>query len=194
MIARLHKPPDSEVPARLGSAESRRVRPSARLLPFWRSYANRTPNQNVILFLSVPVLRPVYGTVFILVIVTGLATITISTQMVKSALRQLGSELEEGSRSAGATWLYTARRIVLPLIAPTIAVVGILAFSNAARATGSVALLSNPSNRPLSVYQLNLMAELKLETASVVGVLILAITVGVGMIAIFTSFRARGAD
>lgn len=148
----------------------------------------------VILFLSVPGLRPVYGTVFILVIVTGLATITISTQMVKSALRQLGSELEEGSRSAGATWLYTARRIVLPLIAPTIAVVGILAFSNAARATGSVALLSNPSNRPLSVYQLNLMAELKLETASVVGVLILAITVGVGMIAIFTSFRARGAD
>ena len=169
------------------------MRPSARLLPFWRSYANRTPNQNVILFLSVPVLRLVYGTVFILVIVTGLATVNVSTQMVKSALRQLGSELEEGSRSAGATWLYTARRIVLPLIAPTIAVVGILAFSNAA-ATGSIALMSNPSNRPLSVYQLNLMAELRLETAFVVGVLILAITVGVGMIAIFTSFRARGAD
>lgn len=170
------------------------MRRSARLLPFWSSYANRTPNQNVILFLSVRVLRPVYGTVFILVIVTGLATITVSTQSVKCALRQLGSEFEEGSRSAGATWLYTARRIVLALIAPTTAVVGILAFSNAARAIGSVALPSNPSNRPLSVHQLNLMAEVRLETASVVGVLILAIMVGVGMIAIFTSFRARGAD
>lgn len=146
----------------------------------------------VILFLSVPFLRPFYGTLFILLVVTGLATITVSTQMVKSALRQLGSELEEGSRSAGATWVSTMRRIVLPLIAPTIAVVGMLAFSNAARATGSVALLSNSYNRPLSVYQLNLMADDNLETASVVGVIILAITFGVGLVAILTAFRTRG--
>lgn len=146
----------------------------------------------VILFLSVPVLRPAYGTIFILLVVTGLATITVSTQMVKSALRQLGSELEEGSRSAGATWLMTMRRVVLPLIAPTIAVVGMLAFSNAARATGSVALLSNAQNRPLSVYQLNLMADDNIETASVVGVIILVITVGVGFVAILTAFRSRG--
>jgi iron(III) transport system permease protein len=146
----------------------------------------------VILFLTVPFLRPLYGTVAILVIVTSLATITLSTQMVKSNLRQLGQELEEGSRSAGATWAYTARRIVFPLLAPTIAVVSILAFSSAARATGNVALLSTPTNRPLSVYQLNLMAEQRMETASVVGVIILTITVGVGLIAIVSGFRARG--
>lgn len=147
----------------------------------------------VILFLSVPVLKPAYGTIFILLVVTGLSTMTVSTQMVKSALRQLGSELEEGSRSAGATWLMTMRRIVLPLIAPTIAVVGMLAFSNAARATGSVALLSNYLNRPLSVYQLSLMAaDENIEKASVVGVIILAINVGVGFVAILAAFRSRG--
>ncbi len=148
----------------------------------------------VILFLSVPFLRPAYGTVGILVIVTGLATITLSTQMVKSSLRQLGAELEEGSRTAGATWGYTFRRIVMPLVAPTVAVVGILAFSSAARATGNVALLSTPGNRPLSVYQLNLMAELRLETASVVGVIIMAITLSVSLVAIIASFRARSSD
>ncbi len=146
----------------------------------------------VILFLSVPFLRPAYGTVAILVIITSLATITLSTQMIKSTLRQLGQELEEGSRSAGATWAYTFRRIVFPLLAPTVAVVATLAFSSAARATGNVALLSTPTNRPLSVYQLNLMAEQRMETASVVGVIILTITVGVGLFAIIGGFRARG--
>jgi len=146
----------------------------------------------VILFLAVPFLRPMYGTVAILVIITSLATITLSTQMVKSNLRQLGQELEEGSRSAGATWLTTARRIVFPLLAPTIAVTAILAFSSAARATGNVALLSTPTNRPLSVYQLNLMVEHRMEEASVIGVIILTITVGVGLFAIVGGFRARG--
>ena len=70
--------------------------------------------------------------------------------------------------------------------------VATLAFSSAARATGNVALLSTPTNRPLSVYQLNLMAEQRMETASVVGVIILTITVGVGLFAIIGGFRARG--
>jgi ABC-type Fe3+ transport system permease subunit len=79
--------------------------------------------------------------------------------------------------------------VVLPLIAPTVAVVGVLAFAAGARATGSIALLSNSSNQPLSMLQLSLLSSNQYGTASVVGVLLLLMTVGVALIARFAGLR-----
>lgn len=134
-------------------------------------------------FLGTPFLRPIYGTTFILILVAALSGITIGTQLIKSTLVQLGAELEEASWSSGASWHYTLRRIILPLIAPAIVVVGVLAFSSAARTTGTIALLSTHTNQPLSMLQLNLMADNNYGAASVVGVFLLLLTVGVALIA-----------
>ena len=38
------------------------------------------------------------------------------TQMIKSVLIQLGSDLEEASKVCGGTWLHTFRRVIFPLI------------------------------------------------------------------------------
>jgi iron(III) transport system permease protein len=133
------------------------------------------------LFLGTPFLRPLYGTTAILVVVAALGSMTLTTQIVKASLLQLGSELEEASWASGASWWYTARRVVLPLIAPTLAAVGVLAFSASARATSHVALLSTQGNRPLSMLQLDLMADNNFEAASVIGVFILLLTVGVAV-------------
>jgi iron(III) transport system permease protein len=135
------------------------------------------------LFLGTPILRPLYGTTWILVLVTALGSITLGTQLVKSTLVQLGAELEEASWAAGASWRYTLRRIVLPLIAPAIAVIGVVAFSAAARTTGTIALLATHTNQPLSMLQLNLMADNNYGAASVVGVFLLLLTIGVALVA-----------
>jgi iron(III) transport system permease protein len=141
------------------------------------------------LFLGTPILRPLYGTTWILIIVTALGSITLGTQIVKGTLVQIGSELEEASWASGASWRYTLRRVVLPLIAPAIAVIGVVSFSAAARTTGTIALLATPTNQPLSMLQLNLMADNNYGAASVVGVFLLLLTVGVALIARFFGLR-----
>jgi iron(III) transport system permease protein len=135
------------------------------------------------LFLGTPFLRPIYGTTFILVLVAALGSITLTTQVLKTNLRQLGAELEEASAASGANWWHTLRHIVVPLMAPSLAVVGVLAFSAAARATSHVALLSTHNNQPLSILQLNLLSDNNFEAASVIGVFILLMTVGVAVVA-----------
>jgi iron(III) transport system permease protein len=135
------------------------------------------------LFLGTPFLRPIYGTTFILVLVAALGSITLTTQVLKTNLRQLGAELEEASATSGGNWWHTLRHIVVPLMAPSLAVVGVLAFSAAARATSHVALLSTHNNQPLSILQLNLLSDNNFEAASVIGVFILLLTVGVAIVA-----------
>ena len=135
------------------------------------------------LFLGTPFLRPIYGTTFILVLVAALGSITLTTQILKANLLQLGVELEEAAATSGASAWYTLRRVVLPLMAPALAVVGVLAFSSSARATSHVALLSTHANQPLSILQLNLLSDNNFGAASVVGVFILLLTVGVALMA-----------
>jgi iron(III) transport system permease protein len=141
------------------------------------------------LFLGMPFLRPIYGTTFILILVAVLGSITLTTQVLKANLLQLGAELEEAAWASGASWWHTMRRVILPLIAPALAVVGVLAFSSSARATSHVALLSTHANQPLSMLQLNLLSDNDFGAASVVGVFILLLTVGVALVARFLGLR-----
>ena len=72
------------------------------------------------LFLDVGVLRPLYGTMAALVIAGLVSGMPLGVQIIKSGLMQLGGDLEEASRVAGASWWATYRRIVLRLMAPTL--------------------------------------------------------------------------
>jgi iron(III) transport system permease protein len=141
------------------------------------------------LFLGTPWLRPIYGTTFLLVLVATLGSITLTSQIIKSNLLQLGAELEEASWASGASWWYGFRRVLLPLIAPAIAAVGVLAFASAAASTSHVALLATQGNQPLSVLQLNLLSHNDFEAASVIGVFILLMTVGVAVTARLLGLR-----
>jgi iron(III) transport system permease protein len=135
------------------------------------------------LFLSTPFLRPLYGSVWIMILVAGLGGVTFITQIIKSSLQQIGADLEEASWASGAPWFFTFRRVLLPLIMPAVVVVGVLAFSFAARATGAIALLSTPVNQPLSMLQLSMAASTQLGAASVVGVFLMLLSVGVAVVA-----------
>jgi iron(III) transport system permease protein len=128
------------------------------------------------LFLGTPWLRPLYGTTALLIIAGLVSGMPLGVQIIKSGLMQLGGELEEASRIAGASWWTTYRRIVLRLLAPTLMAVGMITFVGAARNIASVALLSTTANRPLAILQLDFIAQKKFEEAVVIACIIMAMS------------------
>jgi len=130
-----------------------------------------------------PLFRPLYGSIVTLILAGVIAGLPLAAQVLKANLMQFGSELEEAAWITGGNWLHTYRRIVLPLLAPTLMVVALIAFIGAARNIAQVALLSNASNRPLSMLQLDYMAQGKFELASVVACMILFLTMGLALLA-----------
>lgn len=141
------------------------------------------------LFLGVVVLRPLYGTTWILIMTAVLTSMPLGVQILKSSLLQLGPELEEASRVVGASWLVTYRRIVLRLLAPALLTVGLIVFVGAARNVSYVALLSTSANQPLAMLQLNYLAEGKNEIASVIAFVVMLASVGGAFIARAAGFR-----
>jgi iron(III) transport system permease protein len=63
---------------------------------------------------------PIYGTIWILLMVFVIARISYGTRMTNSGLIQIHAELEESAQMSGATLWNALRRITLPLIAPTL--------------------------------------------------------------------------
>jgi len=143
------------------------------------------------LFLGVQVLRPVYGTTALLIICGVISGMPLGVQIIKSGLMQLGSELEEASRIAGASWWSTYRRIVLRLMTPTLLAVGMITFVGAARNIGSFALLTTSANRPLSILQLDYVAQRKFEEAVVVACIIMFISLGGALFARLLGLRTN---
>ncbi len=112
---------------------------------------------------------PLYGTMAALVVAMTIAGLPLTVQVIKSFLMQLADELEEASQVAGATWLTTFRRILLPLLLPCVIVVGLLEFIASARNISTVVLLATGKNRTLSLLMLDYTAGAELEKATVVG-------------------------
>ena len=75
------------------------------------------------LFLGTPLLRPIFGTIWALILVTLLQGKLTSTQLFKGIFLQMGEELEEASRLSGAGWWRTYFRIWIPLIMPMLVLV-----------------------------------------------------------------------
>ncbi len=135
------------------------------------------------LFLDTPVLRPLYGSIVVLILAAGISSTTLGVQLVKTNLLQLGRELEEASWVAGGSWLYTVRRVILPILTPVLVTVGLVAFISAARNIAGIALLVTNQNRPLAMLQLDYMVDGRYEAAAVVGIIVLLLTTGVALLA-----------
>jgi sulfate transport system permease protein len=98
---------------------------------------------------------------------------------VQPALADLSSELEEASRSLGASRFQTLWRVVLPLLAPSILSGFTLAFSRALGEYGSVVFIAG--NMPMKTEIASLLIITKLEQfdyagASAIAVALLAVS------------------
>jgi len=133
--------------------------------------------------------KPLYGSLALLMLVTTISGMTVGVQIIKSNMIQLGSEMEEASRVAGGSWLYTMRRVVLPPLAPVLVLVGTLNFVSASRDVSNIILLSSGRSMTLALLQLDYMVAPYWESATVVAVVMTIISTGVALIARLCNIR-----
>jgi iron(III) transport system permease protein len=142
------------------------------------------------LFLGTPFLRPFYGSMSLLVLATLISSMTLGVQVVKSALSQLGLELEEAAVVAGGSGWHSFRDIVLPIITPSLLLVGTLSFIAAARNVSTVALIATSHTRPLSLLQVDFLVDSRYESAAIIGIVVVVLTTGVALLARLLGLRA----
>ncbi|HET9549996.1 MAG TPA: iron ABC transporter permease, partial [Candidatus Binatia bacterium] len=135
------------------------------------------------MFLGTPFFRPFYGTIFLLVIAQVLGGITLSTQILKANFVQLGKELEESSRMSGAGFWRTYFRIVFPLMAQTMVLVGVIKFMFAAQHNSAIILLATSETRTLSLLALDQVAAGYREVASITIIMVTLLTLGLAIVA-----------
>ena len=132
---------------------------------------------------------PIYGTLYLLVLAIMIKELPLGTQIAKASVMQIGEELEESSFVSGASGLRTFRKIVIPLLLPTILATALVVFVSAVRDIPVVVLLSSPSSRPLSLLMLDYMMAAETEKATVIGVFVVFIIVVVALIVRFFGLK-----
>lgn len=135
------------------------------------------------MFLGTPFFRPLYGSLFLLIIASMMGGITLATQVLKANFVQLGKDLEEASLTSGAGFWKTYFRIVLPLMGQTMVLIAVLKFLFAARTASSVILLATSETTTLALLALNQISGGYREAASITVVLIVLLTTGLALIA-----------
>jgi iron(III) transport system permease protein len=130
-----------------------------------------------------------YGSTLSLVVTVGLASVTLGVQLIRSQLLQINQELEEAAWISGASPWKTVLTIVIPLCARSIVVVAVMAFVSAARDISHLSLLVSSDNRPLSMLQLEYIAEGRNEASAVVGVIIAVIAIAAALVARRLGYR-----
>ena len=129
------------------------------------------------LFLSTPLRSLLYGTVWGIAFALILSDSPVTTQAFKAGFLQLGADLEEAARVSGASWGTTYMRILLPLLAPIAAAVGLMNFGSALTSISIPVLLYSHPSRPLAILLLEYSFTGELERAAALGLLITLIIV-----------------
>lgn len=137
------------------------------------------------LFLGTPFLSWMFGTIYALLLVVIIQGNTTGTNIMKGVFVQVGNDMEEAARVAGAGWVRTYFKIWIPLLMPSLILLGTLNFVVAAGTTSSIILIASRETRTLSLLALEYASPgLGLrEEASIVGLFIMALTVGLASLA-----------
>lgn len=120
------------------------------------------------------------GSVALLPIIYFLRNLPLVLRAAQVNLAQLDPSLEAASRSLGASWLQTMRRVVLPLIVPGAISGALLAFSLALGEFVASIVAYVHANRPISIQIDEAMRQGDLGAAAAYGT-ILILAVGVSL-------------
>jgi iron(III) transport system permease protein len=126
---------------------------------------------------------PIYGTVWILVLAIIIKSMPLGVQLLKSVLLQFGDELEEASRIAGGSWLQTYRRVVVPLLLPTLIIAALVTFMSAARDISTIVLLGSSESRTLALLMLDFGYGGQFEKGTVVAVITVILVIVAAVLA-----------
>ena len=94
---------------------------------------------------------PIYGTIWILVLVYVVARLSYGTRMTNSGMIQIHPELEESARMSGASTAGVMRRVLLPLLTPAMMYAWIWIALLSYRELTLPVVLATGDNQPLSM-------------------------------------------
>ena len=116
---------------------------------------------------------PIYGTVWLLLLVYVVSRISYATRITNSALIQIHRELEDAAQMAGAGLGGVVRRVLAPLLRPSLGYAFIWIALLTYRELTVPVLLSTNDNLPLSVEIWNLWTASQFAPASAIVVIML---------------------
>jgi iron(III) transport system permease protein len=116
---------------------------------------------------------PLYGSVWLLVIVYVVARLSYGTRLTNTAIIQVHKDLDQAAAVCGASTLGTVRFVLLPLIAPTMLYTWIWTALLAYRELTLPVLLASAKSQPLSVVIWGLIETSAHGQASAITVLML---------------------
>jgi iron(III) transport system permease protein len=122
-----------------------------------------------IFFLTTVRVLPIYGTLWALVLGYSFR-VGVAYRVALAGFLQISRELEEASAMSGAGVVTTLRRVLLPLMLPTVGVVFILGLITAMNEFSVPIFLGNPETHPLSVYAFGRMQQWP-DQAAAIGVM-----------------------
>ncbi|MFO0987212.1 MAG: iron ABC transporter permease [Alphaproteobacteria bacterium] len=133
---------------------------------------------------------PIYGTVWIIALGHLIVFLPLAARMMQSGVLQVHRELEEAASVSGATFLQNIRRVVVPLLKPTIFALLIWLVVHSLREFSVAVMLIARQNEVLSTILFSLWDQGEPGQAAAIAV-ILMLVLG-GLVAAFTGLtRAR---
>ena len=127
----------------------------------------------MICYLALP--SGIYGTIWILLIAYMTRFLPYGMRFNTASLLQLHKELEESASLAGADWLTTFRRIVLPLLKPGLMAGWIYIVIVSVRELSSSILLYSPGSEVVSVVLWEMWQNGQYVQLSALGVMLIAV-------------------
>ncbi len=119
------------------------------------------------------------GTFWILPLAYFIRNIPLVVRAVQAGFEQLDLDLHLAARSLGASWLYSLRRILLPLLLPSAVAGSMLAFVTALGEFVSSIVIYTVDSRPISVEILAQLRQFNFGSAAAYGVLLILMIAGV---------------
>ena len=113
------------------------------------------------------------GTFWILPVTYFIRNIPLVVRAVQAGFEQLDLNLHQAARSLGASWLYSLRRILFPLVLPAAAAGSMLAFVTALGDFVSSIVIYTVDSRPISVEIFAQLRQFNFGSAAAYGVLLI---------------------
>ena len=102
----------------------------------------------MMIFLAFP--NPVYGTIWIMALAYVVNFLPIATRFTHSGLAQIHRELEDAAATSGASFVNVFRRILIPLLLPSLVAGGLYIFMLTVRVFSMAAILVTPDSTVLA--------------------------------------------
>lgn len=135
-------------------------------------------------FLFIPFLSPLRSTIFAVWLAYTVVWLAYGLRLVSSSLLQVGAELEEAARSAGASRARTSRDVTLPLIRHGLLASWLLVFMIFEREYSTAVYLLNPGTEVIGSLLVSLWATGGADMVaalSVINVVLVAIGLGLAL-------------